>query len=159
MVRFRILLLLLALVFPFIPSSSHIRTCRSCLWTVPDAWLLTRPDGFYLFEGKHGGGYRYLGVFAKGYRSSYVYMQEDVQVHRIRFGWPLRSITLDVVGAGSEWYLVFEMWAFLANLVLLFLGWLVIQPIIAPAANLTYGLLNWIWLTWRNSSRTTGHNE
>jgi len=159
MVCFRISLLLLVLfVFPFIPSPSHISTCRGCLWTVPDALLSTRPDGFYVFEGKHGG-YRYLGVFDKGGRSFYAHMQEDVQVDRIRFGWPLRSITLDVVGGGSEWYLVFEIWWFLANLVFLFLVWLVVQPITAPATNLMYGVLNRKWLTWRNSSRRTDHNE
>src|SRR5262249_30267605 len=160
MVCFRISLLLLVIfVFSFIPSSSHISTCRGCLWTVPDAVLLTRPDGFYLFEGKHGGGYRYLGVFAKGDRSFYVYMQEDVQVDRIRFGWPLRATTLDVVRGRSEWYLVFEIWGFLANLVLLFLVWSVVQPIIAPAANLSYGLLNRIRPAWQNSLRRTDHNE
>jgi hypothetical protein len=150
MVCFRVFLLLFVLFgFSFIPHSSHMSTCRGCLWTAPKTLFLTRPDGFYIADPHLAdGGDRYLGVFVKGDRSYFVYTQEHIQVHRIRFGWPLRSITLDVVGAGSEWYLKFEI-SFWFNLVFLFLTWLILQPIIVPTANLLYGLLNRARLTWR----------
>src|SRR5262245_47230277 len=154
MVCFRILLLLFVLVgFSFVPSSFHFSTCRGCLATAPKTIFMKEPDGFYLAEPHPAdGGHRYLGVFVKGGRPYFDYTLEPVQVHRIRFGWPLRSITLDVVGAGSEWYLKFEAW-FWTNLIFLFLAWLVIQPVLRPTANLLYRLLNQTRLSRRNPAR------
>jgi hypothetical protein len=54
---------------------------------------------------------------------------EDVQANRTRFGWPFRTITLDVVPRESEWHLVFETFWFANNLFFSFLGWLCIQPV------------------------------
>ena len=54
---------------------------------------------------------------------------ENVQVNRTRFGWPFRTITLDVVPRESEWHLVFETSLIGNNPFLLFLGWLCIHPI------------------------------
>jgi hypothetical protein len=54
---------------------------------------------------------------------------EDVQANRTRFGWPFRTITLDVVPRESEWHLVFETLWFANNLFFSFLGWLCIQPV------------------------------
>jgi hypothetical protein len=140
---FRLLLLIAILgFFSFVPSSSQLSTCRCCLWTTPCGALQKLPtQGFYRIHGR-GGSY-HAGVFVKGDRDWYTYRFENVQANRIRLGWPFATITLDVLQGGSEWHdtfgdavqggmewhAVFEHW-FWVNLILLFLVWLCLQPVI-----------------------------
>jgi hypothetical protein len=47
---------------------------------------------------------------------------DDVPAVRTQFGWPVRSITRDVVPGASEWHVVFEDYA--ATFLFWFLAWL-----------------------------------
>jgi hypothetical protein len=137
-VRLVLLVVLLAVCSSF-PTSSRFNTCRSCLWTANQAlhfrarepWPDFPAEGFYHFsdgDGVHAGMYAKGGKGLDRFRGN-KFDFEDVQANRTRFGWPFRTITLDVVPRESEWHLVFETDVFGCNLFLLFLGWLCIHPI------------------------------
>jgi len=151
-VRLVLLVFLLAICSSF-PTSSRLNTCRACLWTANQARepLQGFPaEGFYRFSdgsGVHAGIYaganKELNKFGLD-----KFAFEDVQVNRTRFGWPFRTITLDVVPRESEWHLVFETFWFGHNLFLLFLGWLCIQPI--------FSILKWVF-GFKKSVEKIGH--
>ena len=137
-VRLVLLVVLLAVCSSF-PTSSRLNTCRGCLWTANQAMSLTRErtmkplpaEGFYHFSdgsGVHAGMYAKGGKGLDRFRGD-KFSMEDVQANRTRFGWPFRTITLDVVPRESEWHLVFETFWFANNLFFSFLGWLCIQPV------------------------------
>jgi hypothetical protein len=89
------------------------------------------PEGFYHFSDGSGV---HAGMYARGSKGLNKFgfdkfAFEDVQANRTRFGWPFRTITLDVVPRESEWHLVFETFWFANKLFFSFLGWLCIQPV------------------------------
>jgi hypothetical protein len=104
-VRLVLFVVLLAVCSSF-PTSSRLNTCRSCLWTANQA-LHSRPgeplegfpaEGFYHFSD---GTEVHAGMYARGSKGLDrfgldKFAFEHVQVNRTRFGWPLRTITLDV---------------------------------------------------------------
>jgi hypothetical protein len=123
-------LLLVLLVGSFVPSWTTLTTCRCCLWT--SACAIFPAQGSYRVVD-HGGAV-YSGIYNKADHQTWQeYRYEDVSVRRIRFGWPLKAITIDTVGDGSEWHRVFES-CFWDNLFVLFLLWLLIQPVLTFVA-------------------------
>src|SRR5258708_31807294 len=119
-VRLLLLVLLLA-ICSSLPTTSRLNTCRACLWTANQAdekFKCLPPEGFYHFSGGFGVD---AGMYARGSKGLNKFgcdkfAFEDVQAKRTRFGWPFRTITLDVVPRESEWHLVFETFWFANNL-------------------------------------------
>jgi hypothetical protein len=132
-VRLLLLVFLLA-ICSSLPTTSRLNTCRACLWTANQAhekFKCLPPEGFYHFSDGSGV---HAGMYARGSKGLNKFgfdkfAFEDVQANRTRFGWPFRTITLDVVPRESEWHLVFETFWFANNLFFSFLGWLCIQPV------------------------------
>ncbi len=148
-----VLLVFLLTICSSLPTSSRLNTCRACLWTANQAHEKFKrfpPEGSYHFSdgsGIHAG--IYTGP-SKGLNKFGLdkFAFEDVPVNRTRFGWPLRTITLDVVPRESEWHLVFETFWFGNNLFFSFLGWLCIQPV--------FGIRKWLF-RFSKSVEKIGH--
>jgi hypothetical protein len=146
-----LLLVLLLAIGICVPKTSHITTCTCCLFTVNEACSGREPSkprgqrepsqlsgrGFYDFDS-YGG--RYSGIYPPGQTEMVrvgkfefdKFALDDVPVVRTQFGWPVQSITRDVVRGTSEWHIVFEDYA-AATLLFWFWGWLCIQPMIGFA--------------------------
>ncbi len=145
----RLLLLVLLLAMGVcLPRSSSINTCRCCLFTLDQVCergsLRLPPKGAYRFSSYDGW---HFGVYAQGEKEIFEagkfwfdkFGVADVQVTRTRFGWPLHAITRDAISQEHEWHIVVE--AYLAmNLLIGFLGWLCLQPVIS-FANWSFRLL------------------
>jgi hypothetical protein len=140
-----------------VPKTSHMTTCRCCLFTVRDACngretgkphaqrepLQLSPRGSYDFDSFGG---RYSGIYPPGQKFEFdKFALDDVPAVRTQFGWPVRSITRDVVPGASEWHVVFEDYA-AATLLFWFLGWLCTQPMI--------GFAKWLFTSGDRSRRT-----
>ena len=110
-------LVIVALLGSAFPWFSEITTCRCCLWTTRFTncreWD-SATGGYYSVKTKYG--YPSIGLNQAG-----IGPHEDHKWHRVRLGFPLKSITVDFREGSREWHLVFEdwFWVNLASLVAL----------------------------------------
>lgn len=136
-----------------VPSFSKLTTCRCCLFTVNkacmDMEIMSRRGQPWQTGRWQAGRYSYsehgslvVGLYEKPGRGFPDYEYAEVCAARVRFGYPIKWITLDRVKPGNEWHLVVETWTLPVNIVAMTVLYLAISftrrriiPLMAPAPN------------------------